>query len=153
MSNGNLYYINTYQDKNLKYSIDNAFSSDTDILIEKVSSTVDVRATSEGLLDTLQNRVRAWILSKRGDYADDPRKGGHILSLVGNNNIFNSNYISTIIGSITAAFNNDFAGDATLQYLTFNANTNKTSRVLELYMIITDIATGKTISMNETVEG
>ena len=152
MSAGNPYYINTYQNKSIKYSIDSTFSSDTDLLVERLSSS-EVSATSEGVSDTLQNRVRAWILSKKGDYADDPRKGGHIINLIGSNNIFNPSYISNIVSSITTAFNTDFAGDATLQYITFNADTNKATRVLELYMIITDIATGKTISMNETVEG
>ena len=157
MSIGNPYYINTYQDKNIKYSVDHTFNSDTDLLVTGIRSTLidgNVEASSTGVTDTLKNRVKAWVYSTLGDFdPNDPTKGGCIISLLGNNNIFNANYAANINNTITQKFNSDFAGEAALQYATFKANINKTTRVLELWMVITDIATGKTVSMNETIEG
>lgn len=157
MSNGNPFYINTYQSRTLKDTINSRNNSDTDFLLEGVKSitNLDKASTSFGVADTLQNRVKAWILSKKGDYTN-PQKGGCIISLIGNNNIFNSSYTSSVSDIVTTAFNRDFAGDASLQYVSFNVskvNANKSTRVLELHLVITDIATGKTISMNETIEG
>lgn len=157
MSNGNPFYINTFQNRTLRDIVNSRDNSDTDLLLEGIKNTADSNKVSSsiGVTDTLQNRVKAWILSRKGDYRD-PQKGGCIISLIGNNNIFNPAYISTVTDIITSAFNRDFAGDASLQYAAFNinkVNANKSTRVLELHLIITDIATGKTISMNETVEG
>lgn len=151
MSAGNPYYINTYQNKNIKFKIDSTFNSDTDILVEGV---VNSSSTSTGTRDTLQNRAKAWALSRSGEFdPNDPQKGGHVMNLIGNKNIFNADYVSNTVRDLTNNFNKDFAGDASLQYISIKADAKKSARTLELYMIITDIATGKTISMNETVEG